>query len=225
MTAHTTQNMNALRIANEKRGARKGLKLKLSDGHLTIEDVLLPSPMKSVQDLPLIDVLGWLPRFGPRAPANWTKLGAAAMREGVNLLTVVKGVSRADREWVVAYVSRPAMTGAERERLKREREMVRIVEPEELQRVERLLDKTEAGLEVERARADELARQLQGIQFTMPTAQAERMLADLADAVEAHWRAVSGSSPIDDWAMADERLKARKDAILASGAPMLLAVA
>jgi hypothetical protein len=62
---------------------------------------------------------------------------------------------------------------------------------------------------------------LAGQQFAMPTVEAERMLAELADAIEEHWRDVKAGK----WDGVDERLRERKDAILSSGVPVLRAVA
>jgi hypothetical protein len=96
---------------------------------------------------------------------------------------------------------------------------------EEVQRLRWLVKRTEEERDAALAMVAERDKTASVHQLAMPTLDAERMLAELADAVEDHWRAVSGKAPLDDWAGADERLKARKDTILLSAAPRLQAVA
>lgn len=213
--ASDVQRASALQLANEKRSAVRNLKMKLEGGSLTLADVLLPSPMPSVVTFAVVDVVRWVPKYGE---ARQRRLGELAIEADVNLLTPVGQMSRSNREWVAeAVVPQAAMTPAERSRLFRERQVVQLDDvADRLGRVEKLLERARRERDMALQRVAEMEAAVRGRQMVMPTVQAERMLAELADVVEEHKRGLTGSAP--NFADADQCLWDAKDQILASDA-------
>jgi hypothetical protein len=220
------QRKNALRLANEKRGAVRKIKLHLEAGTYSLADVLVPAPMAAVEQYAVVDIVRWVPRFGD---SRLRKFGAMAAEEGVNLLLAAGQMSRQGREWVVATVLDETTPKTSAERSQQQRAAV-VVGSEDLlgrlmraeRRVERLTQERNAA----QAMVRELDVAVAGRQFTLPTVEAERMLAELADAVEVHKRTVTDpTSPPDKWAFADETLWNEKDRVLESGVHHLRAVA
>lgn len=215
----TEQARMALGIANQKRRQIRNLKLGIEAGTMTFRELVLPRPLKTVETMPMVDVVRWMPGL-QRGDVRQVKLGAAAILADINLLATVGDLSRENREWVSEFVMRPAMTSTERAQRSRELDRVGSDDAIELRlaldRCRALLRKAERDRDRERARADALESEVRGRQLSMPTVAAERMLAELADAVEEHKRGVSGSAP--DFAHADQGLWVRKDEILMSDA-------
>jgi hypothetical protein len=215
------QRDKALRLANEKRRSLKNMKVKLEGGHLTLADVLLPTPVATIENTPVVEIVRMMPRYSVRCAARWKRLGDLANREQVNLFVEAANMPRWAREWVVQVVASSMSVDPTVSRTS-------FVEDDagEVRRLAHKLAYTERRLRSAEKARDAVVRELeardrllQGQQFAMPTVEAERMLAELADAVEVHKRTVTGPTPPASWAAADETLWAEKDAILMSSAP------
>jgi hypothetical protein len=217
------QRNSALQKATAKRQAIKSLRLKLEGGHLTLGDVLLPEPASTVVGLSVIDVIRWVPYYGTKATKRWLRLGDMAIKADVNLFQNTEVMPRWARAWVVDVVTNPTRAPRTPER------MLEQSDDADVKRLAHTLAYTQRRLQsAEEARNAALSalhardKLLAGQQFAMPTVEAERMLAELADAVEEHWRDVKAGK----WDGVDERLRERKDAILSTGSvPVLRAVA
>jgi hypothetical protein len=221
------QRTKALGIANQKRRQIRNLRLGIEAGTTTFRELVLPRPLKTIESIPMVDVARWVPGFQARAEVRQARLGAAALVADVNLLQTVGEMPREHREWVAEFVARPAMSSAERSQRSRERDRIGSDEVVELRMAldgcRASLRRAERERDIALGKIRDLEAQVAGHQFVMPTVVAERMLIELADAVEEHKRGLSRGAP--NFANADQALWAKKDEILMSGAPNLRSAA
>lgn len=201
----------------EMRKCRAKLRQDARTGRATFSEVLV-SRAGDLGPTTMTEVVGWgWPRMGP---VKQIRVGQLAAREGLNMVMPVRRASWGSRQklaevmWSVSGDSSKVT-------------MVEVAPEsavaEDVDRLGLLLARAENERDEALKRCELLEGQLACGQFAMPTVQAERLLAELADAVEEHKRGLSDGAP--DFADADRRLWELKDRILVSGAPRKLVAA
>lgn len=195
------------------RRQRATLKQRARASEITFGEVVL-GHAEAIGPTRFADVIQWgWPRMGP---VRQITIGRAAAREDINVLLPINKASRATRTRFVNLVGE--IRG---ERMEASSTVLVEDTTGEEKRLSWLLERAEKERDAALARVVELERLVGTAQVVMPTIEAERMLADLADAVETHKRSVKSGT----WDGIDERLWQEKDSILMSGAPALQAVA
>lgn len=200
------------------RQARSKLKQRARSGEITVGEVIIAN-VDIMGPVRLADILDWgWPGFGP---VRQMKVGKVAARRDINVLLPVGKASRATR---TAFVNIVGEVRGEPQQW-----ASKVAEDEsrddEVERLSWLLKRTEAERDGAFDTIADLERTMSVQQIVMPALDAERMVADLADAIEVHKRTVTSPSPPEKWCTADEELWEAKNTILAGRVPNLRAVA
>lgn len=193
-----------LRLAGRKSGVKRQAKRRLKEavraGEVTLEQLCRERPGPA-SDVALVEVVRWLPRFGP---SRQERLGAMASRQGVNLLVALGRASDQSCAWLVAAVAQ--LTGSDAQLVAPDAPDVEIARLRA--RIEKLTDERDGYERRWRALAEELA----GGQTSLVVGDAVDNLRELTLAVRRHRETVTNpKSPGQDWAGADEALWAALD--------------
>ena len=101
-----TQALEALEVGQRLRLARAKLFRRVRDGDLSMA-VLLADPPAEIAQITLLDVVCKSSRC-PRGLLALDALGAAALRDNINLLVPVERASTRQREWLASRLVRSA---------------------------------------------------------------------------------------------------------------------